>query len=344
MQRVVVEAFGGVEQLKIITEPVPVPGMGQVSIRLTSIGMNHADLMARAGQYRLSSGDPPFTPGLEAGGVIAALGPGVTSWRIGDRVVLGPDVPRRENVNAGGTYRTNYLCPADKLFPAPAPGIVPDEHLGGFWLTYLTAWGCLVWKQRIKPGQFVALPAASSGVALAAAQIVKQHGAVAIGLTTSPAKVATLQALPGYALDHLLLTRDAAGNPVPWHKDIKRITQDHGIDVFFDPVAAGDFLNSEIRCLAQRGTIYVYGLLGQAGVVDVTPLIRKQASIYGWSLGEVTGADRAVLDAGCRHILDGFAAGTYRQHVERTFPLAEVRAAQHYMEEGRHIGKLLLVP
>ena len=342
LRRVVVETFGGVEQLKIREERLPIPGAGHVRVRITSIGMNHADLMARAGQYRLSSGDPPFTPGLEAGGIIEALGPGVTGRRLGERVVIGPDAPRRENAGCGGTYRSHYLVPAEQTFLAPAQ--VPDEQLGGFWLTYLTAWGCLAWRQPVQPGQFIGLPAASSGVALAAAQIVKERGATPIGLTSSPDKVARLKALSGCAYAEVVATRDAQGQTTPWYKDIKRLTQDHGIDVWFDPVAAGDFLNSEIRTLAQEGTIWVYGLLGDPGVVDVTPLIRKHASIRGWSLGELTEAGPKAFEPGCRHILEQFAAGHYHQHVERTFKLDEVQQAHAYMHQGRHVGKLFLVP
>ena len=142
----------------------------------------------------------------------------------------------------------------------------------------------------------------------------------------------------------MVATRDAQGQTTPWYKDIKRLTQDHGIDVWFDPVAAGDFLNSEIRTLAQEGTIWVYGLLGDPGVVDVTPLIRKHASIRGWSLGELTEAGPKAFEPGCRHILEQFAAGHYHQHVERTFKLDEVQQAHAYMHQGRHVGKLFLVP
>jgi NADPH:quinone reductase-like Zn-dependent oxidoreductase len=84
MKRVVVRQFGDVDQLDVLDEPTPQPGRGQVLVRLTSIGMNHADLMARRGEYRLSSGDPPFTPGLEGGGVIEAVGADVSDPRSGD--------------------------------------------------------------------------------------------------------------------------------------------------------------------------------------------------------------------------------------------------------------------
>lgn len=339
MKRVVVEQFGGVETLRVIEEPTPEPGAGEVRVRLTSVGMNHADLMARRGEYKLSSGEPPFTPGLEGGGVIEAIGGGVTWLRIGDRVILGNDL----RTPGQGAYRTHVVCRASGVVPAPPAHVIPDEQLGAIWLTYLTAWGCLVWKQQLKPGQFVGIPAASSGVGLAAAQVVKRAGGVAIGLTSSPAKVDRIRATPRCSFDHLVVTANEQG-PLPWYKDIRRVTNDHGIDVYFDPVAAGNFLGSEIRTLAQHGTIWVYGLLGAPGLVDVSPLIRKHAAIRGWLVSELTDAGEDTLQAAYRAVLDGFADGSYRQHVDRLFALDDVRAAHEYMERGGHVGKLVLVP
>ncbi len=341
-QRVIVEQFGGIENLKLITEPLPQPGPGQVLIRLTSIGMNHADLMARKGMYRLSSGDPPFSPGLEGGGIIEAIGTGVTTRKVGDRVIIAPDVPRLSAGGAGGTYRCHYVCAAEGTFLAPAN--IPDNQLGALWLPYLTAWGALVWKHNLQPGMIVAMPAASSAVALAAAQIVKKHGGTALGLTTRQSKVAAIKALPTCAYDHVIVTVGDDGKPLPWYKDIKTITNDHGIDVFFDPVAAGAYLETEIRCLAQHGSIYVYGLLGKPDKVDVTPLIRKHAAIRGWALTELVTAGRTHWQPGCEHILQGFADGSYKQHIAGEFKLSDVQNAQQVMETGQHIGKLVLTP
>jgi NADPH:quinone reductase-like Zn-dependent oxidoreductase len=346
MIEVQVHRFGSPNVLEVVEVPLPEPGPGQVRIRLTSIGLNHADLMARAGEYRLYSGEPPFVPGLEGGGVIDAVGPGVVSRRVGERVVISPGAPRlskqQKTPTPGGTYRSHYVvAEADAL---PAPDALPDDQLGAIWLAYLTAWGCLVWKQNLQPGQTVVLPAASSSVALAAAQIVRERGAVPIGLTTSPAKVEILRAMPSCVYEEILVTRKSDGTDHEWVNVLRRKTRGRGVDVFFDPVAAGDFLQNEIRCLAQSGTIWVYGLLGKPGVVDVTPLIRKWASIRGWVLGELTSADPALVDRACRELLEGFARGAYRQQLGGTYPLREVRRAHEEMELGRHIGKLVLVP
>lgn len=343
MISVVVDAFGGVGNMRVAEEPTPGPGPGQVRVRLTSIGLNHADLMARKGEYKLYSGEPPFTPGLEGGGVIEALGDGVTTRSVGQRVVLSADAPRRRNrTSSGGTYRSHYLVMADQTLPAP--DALADEALGAVWLPYLTAWGCLVWKQQVRAGQIVAVPAASSSVGLAAAQVARQQGATVIGMTTSPAKADLLRDLEEAAFDHLVVTRDADGNDADWYHELRKLTRGRGVDVFFDPVAAGAFLDTEIRSLANYGTIWIYGLLGHPDKVDVSPLIRKHASIRGWVLGEIMDAGPEVLERGEREILAALADGTYRLRVAATFPLADAARAHEEMERGRHIGKLVLVP
>ena len=131
---------------------------------------------------------------------------------------------------------------------------------------------------------------------------------------------------------------------MPWHREIKRITDGRGVNVFFDPVAAGAYLETEIRCLAQHGVVWVYGLLGQAGKVDVTPLIRKHAAIRGWAQAELVAAGPAAFEPGYRHIVEGFESGAYQQRVAEVFALDDVRQAHETMERGRHIGKLVLKP
>ncbi len=341
MKHVVVEAFGGVEQLKVVESATPDPGTGQVRVRITSIGMNHAELMGRRGEYKLSTGDPPFVPGLEAGGVIEAVGEGVDGSRVNQRVTLGPNVPRSVDGPHGGTYRSHIVVEQDLALPAP--DAIPDEQLGALWLPYLTAWGCLIYRQQLQPGQYVAIPAASSSVGLAAAQVVKDAGAIAIGLTSSPEKVEAVQALDSARFDHLVVTHQLDGTMRKWNRDMRELTEGHGVDVFFDPVASGQYLQLEIRSLARHGTIWVYGLLGEPDTVDVTPLIMSLGGIRGWV---VTGGfdDAADERDACQAILDRFADGRFKQHVASTWKLDDVRAAHEQMEQGHHIGKLVLVP
>lgn len=334
MYKAVVDAFGGSDRLQIVEQPDPIPTEQQVVVRLTSIGMNHADLMARRGEYKLISGNPPFTPGLEGGGYIAAIGSAVSDRQVGQRVVLSLDAPTANGLGQG-TYQSHYLTTSEKTIPAPEG--VPDELLGALWLPYLTAWGCLVWQQQLQPGQTVLIPAASSSVAIAAAQVVRHHGGIAIGTTTSPEKMDKLNAMPEAQYNHLIVTRDRQ-----WWREVKKLTQGKGVNVIFDPIAAGDFLNQEIRLLSNGGTLWVYGLLGKPDTVDVTPLIRKSAAIRGWLLNVISGSDREQV--AYEHVLDQVAHRIYKLPIAELFPLREVSHAHDVMEQGRHIGKLILIP
>lgn len=346
MELVHVNRFGGPEVLEYKTLPTPDPGPMQVRVRITSIGMNHADLMGRQGNYKASTGEPTFVPGIEAGGVIEEVGDEVDDSRIGERVVLAPSLPRPIDGPQGGTYRSHIII--DESLALLAPDALPDDQLGAVWLPYLTAWGCLAWKDQLKPGQIVGIPAASSSVGLAAAQVVKALGGIAIGLTSSPGKAQALQTLTTARFDHIIVThdRDDEGNRAMrhWHRDIKQLTEGKGVDVFFDPVASGEYLSAEVRALAKGGRIYIYGLLGDPGVTNLSPLIIKQASLHGWVLDQIVQAGDPVWQQACRDILDRFIDGTFEQHVAKAYPLSEVRQAHEAMEQGQHIGKLVLVP
>jgi NADPH2:quinone reductase len=335
MYKVMVYEFGGPEQLKVVEADDPSPGRGQVVVRMTSVGLNHGELMQRRGLYRMLSGDPPFVPGQEGGGVIEAIGEGVADRRVGQRVVLTLDSIRGEG--AEGTYQSHFMTDAAKT--VPAPDAVPDELLGALWMPYLTSWGCLVWKQDLQAGQTVLIPAASSSVGLAAAQVVKGRGGITIGTTTSADKVEILERMPEAKFDHVIVTRDRQ-----WWRDVKQITKGKGCDVIFDPVGAGDFLSSEIRLLAKGGTLWVYGLLGERGAVDVSPLIRKWAAIRGWAMMELEVASDEVLEAGYADVFDHVASGDYCLPVAKTFPLRDAVSAHREIERGEHVGKFVLIP
>lgn len=346
MELVHVDCFGGPEVLKFKSQPTPKPGAMQVRVRVMSIGMNHADLMGRAGQYKASTGEPTFVPGIEAGGVIEEVGDEVDASRIGERVVLAPSLPRPIDGPNGGTYRSHIVI--DESLALLAPDALPDEQLGAVWLAYLTAWGCLAWKDQLKPGQIVGIPAASSSVGLATAQVVKALGGTAIGLTSSPNKAQAIESLTTSRFDHIIVThdKDEQGNRTmrPWHREMKTLTDGKGVDVYFDPVASGEYLSAEVRSLAKGGRIYIYGLLGEPGVVDLSPMIMRNASLHGWVIDEIIQAGDDVWQQACRAILDHFIDGTFEQHIARAYPLKDVQRAHEEMEQGRHIGKLVLLP
>ena len=348
MKQVVVSAFGDAENLQVRNVDSVQPRPNEVVVDLTSVGLNQADLMARRGEYRLSSGEPPFTPGIEGGGAISSVGSQVLDRHVGQRVVLSIDAPSQV-----GTYRSQFVTLSTNT--VVVPDAIPDDLLGALWLPFATAWGALIWRQNLQPGQVVMLPAASSSVAIAASQIAKAAGAIAIGTTTSPEKVAQLETLEAAKYDHIVVTYSGGEDgqklasesaadltAQPWWRQVKKITDGKGVDIIFDPVAAGTFLHHEIRLLAKGGTLWVYGLLGKPDTVDVSPLIRKDAAIRGWLLSSVVGT-AAEADA-YQHILQNVAAGVYQMPIAEKFSIDRVAEAHRVMEQGGHIGKFILSP
>ena len=109
-------------------------------------------------------------------------------------------------------------------------------------------------------------------------------------------------------------------------------------------IASGEYLSAEVRSLARGGRIYIYGLLGDPGPVDLSPLIIKNASLHGWVLDEISQTGDAHWQKACNDILQRFIDGTFEQHVSGVYPLAEAQRAHEEMIQGRHIGKLVLVP
>jgi NADPH:quinone reductase-like Zn-dependent oxidoreductase len=343
MKTVIVERFGRPEVLQIREVPDPQPGPGEVRVRLRSVGMNHADLMARSGAYKLSSGDPPFTPGLEGAGTIDAVGEGVSRERIGEYVVLDVRAPRRKDDQSplNGTYRTHFVVKSEWALPVPPS--IPRVAAGTLWLSHLTAWGCLVWKQGVGPGQIVGIPAASSSVGLAASQVARQAGARSVGLTRTQAKADQLRSIPEAQFDWIVVTHNDDGTLRPWYRDIAALTERRGVDVFFDPVAAGRYVEYEIRCLAMGGTIWLYGLLDAPGVVDLTPLIRKRGAIRGWEFTEAF-EDAPTAEIAQHQVLSLAAEGKYLQRIAGVFSLDDVQRAHAVMEQGKHIGKFVIDP
>lgn len=346
MRQVIVEEFGGPEVLKLVELDTPVPGPGEVLVRLTCIGMNHADLMMRAGEYKLASGDPPFTPGIEGGGVVEAVGAAVDEGLVGKRVILGATTrpnsgprPFQPGQSDGGTYRSHYLCYANSVHLVPEG--VPEELTGALWLAYLTAWGCLAWQQDLQPGQHVLLTAASSPVAWAGAQIARSRGAIPLGLTRQPSKAKAILAQPQQPYETVVCSQNEDGTPRSWTNDIRRLAP-RGMTCIFDPVAAGAHMDGLIKVLGMKGTIWIYGLLGQKGPVDLFPLIRKWGAIRGWLLGQIV--EEGPLEQAMEEILQRVGEGQWSLPIAGSFPLDAVQDAHYQLDKSGHLGKFILLP
>ena len=172
-------SFGGPEVMQIEDIEVGEPGPGEVRIRVGAIGLNRVEIMVRSGHY--GAVNLPSKLGYEAAGVVEALGPGVTRWRVGDRVAALFGLSMEQY----GTYGEKTLFPADMLVPVPDGVLLTDAAAS--WMQYGTAYA-LIDVGGIKAGDHVVITAASSSVGLAAIQIANQNGAVPIAVTRTPVR------------------------------------------------------------------------------------------------------------------------------------------------------------
>ena len=228
---------GGPEVLKWEEVTVGDPGPGEVRVRHAAVGLNYIDVYFRTGMY---PAEPPFTPGLEASGVIEALGDGVTDLKVGDRIAYAAPPP--------GAYSEARLMPADRVVKVPDG--VSDELAAAMMLKGMTAHYLLRRTYRVEPGDTILFHAAAGGVGLIACQWAKHLGATVIGTVGSDAK-AELAAAHG--CDHpIVYTREN------FVERVKSITDGAGVPVVYDSVGKDTFMNS-LDCLRPLGTMVLFG-------------------------------------------------------------------------------------
>lgn len=319
-------AVGGPEVLRIEEIEVPSPGKGGVQIRIHALGLNRAELMFRTGQY-LSEPRFPARPGYEAAGTVAAIGEGVTGFKIGDAVSVIPGF----DLNDYGFYGDLANAPASLV--AHHPSSLSWVEAAAIWMQYMTAYGALIDIAGLKSGETVVIPAASSSVGLAAIQIANKVGATPVALTRGRSK---RQALVEAGAAHVIATDEQ-----DLVEEILAITGDKGARVVFDPVG-GPTIEKLTKAMAGFGILFIYGALS----TEPTPLplfdvLVKDLTIRGYKLGEVT-TDAARLERGKRFIIEGLADGSLKPIIARTFPLKEIAEAHRYMESNRQIGKIVV--
>lgn len=319
---------GGPEVLRIEEEPQPVPGSGEVLLKIEAIGLNRAEAAQRGGHYIVKP-ELPARLGGEASGRILAVGPGVAEWRVGDRVSV---LPLRQKGDYG-VYATEALWPAAELMPHP-DGVDPVQS-AALWLAFFTAWGGLIETGGLGKGDTVLITAGSSSVGLAALQVARDAGAVAIGTTRGSAKADALRAA---GAQHVIATDEQ-----DVRAEVARLTAGKGVRLVFDPVA-GPFAERLFECLAPEGTLMIYGgLANQPAVFPRHLAIRKGLSMRGYSVHPLlSNAERR--ERAHAAILERVLDGRFRMPIARTFTLDEIVEAHRTMERNEHVGKLVVVP
>jgi NADPH:quinone reductase-like Zn-dependent oxidoreductase len=317
---------GGPEVLKVEQLDVPAPGKGEVQIAIKAIGLNRAEAMFRHGQYMVAP-KLPARLGYEAAGTIAAIGPEVTGFKVGDVVSVIPAF----NLNDYGMYAS--------LANAPAYAVVYHlasltwEQAAAAWMQYLTPYGALIDIANLTRGDTIILPAASSSVALSAMQIAKKVGAVTIALTRGASK---RKALLDAGATHVIATDEQ-----DLVKEIHAITQGQGARVVFDPVA-GATLTKLTQAAARHGIIVVYGALApEPTPFPLFDVIGKGITIRGYSMTEFVN-DRRRVQKAIGFISEGLADGSLKPVIAKTFPLEQIVEAHRYRESNQLVGKVVV--
>lgn len=307
----------GVIQLREV--PTPVPGEGQVLVRVHAAGLNRADILQRLGRYPAPPGWPADIPGLEYAGVVEALGPGVTRWRAGDRVM---------GLVGGGAQAEYVVVHQDEALAVPAGMELTDAV--AIPEAYLTAWDALVLRGRLAAGERVLVHAVGSGVGTAAVQLGVLLGATVAGSSRTPAKLEQARALGlAEAVDSGRLTPQGARHAAPF---------DVILDVFGAPAFAW---NTE--ALAPRGRLVLLGFLqGARGELSLEPVLRKRLEVIGSVMRPRLPAERGPLVARfAAEVLPHFGT-RLRPVVGARFPMTSAAEAHGAMERDAVFGKIVL--
>jgi putative PIG3 family NAD(P)H quinone oxidoreductase len=316
---------GGPEVIEFREVPRPVPGPGEVAVRVAAAGLNRADLLQRRGVYPAPAGWPAEIPGLEYAGTVESVGAGVTRWRSGDRVM--------GLVGGGGMAEAVVVREAEAI---PVPAHLPLDVAAAIPEAFLTAYDALVLRARLARGDRVLLHAAASGVGTAAVQLCRMLGVHAVGTSRSADKLARLAAL---GLEEAIDTSRGS------FRDQLREPVEAVVDVLGGPAFADN-----LAVLRPRGRLVLLGfLLGSRSEVDLGVVLRHRLEIIGSAMRSRPSAERVPLVAQfVAQVLPGFsglADGTppaLVPVVDQVLPMSELGAAHRLMERNETFGKLVL--
>ena len=299
----------------------PTPNAHQVRIRVTAAGVNRADLVQRAGHYRPPPGASDIL-GLECAGVIDAIGPSVTAWKVGDRVCA---------LLSGGGYAQQVVVHQGSVLPIP-DGLT-DVEAAALPEVWTTAHLNVFQESGLRPGQRVLLHAGASGVGTAALQLCVRAGNPCMVVVGNEEKVDRCIQLGAEAAVN---RHESDWWEHPWLKD--------GVDLILDPVGA-DSVPRGVRILRRGGLLVVIGLLsGRRATIDLGPLLVKRLRIQGSVLRARTDDEKAAIINRLRAgPWPGFAKKQLSPVIHGTFAVQDADAAHQLLAKNQTIGKLVLI-
>jgi NADPH2:quinone reductase len=304
--------------------PTPVPGPGQIRIDIHAAGINPNDLLKLRGEHH-EKPQPPFSPGSEVAGIVGAIGPGVTQFTVGDRVMA-------TTPGAIGGMAEAIVLPAD--LAVRITGNMDFTVACGWLSSTVTAYDAVVFSGRPHPGETVLVLGAGGGVGLPAIEIAKALGCRVIAVAGSDEKLALARAAGADELIHH--TRSAIRD------EALRLTQGRGVDVIIDPVG-GDAFRQAFRCLAWQGRLVVTGFTSRdIPEIRTILLLLKGVNLCGSNLSQTARHDPVKYHAACTQLFRWYDEGKVRSHVVATYPLKQVAEAMHRISGRDHTGKVAI--
>ena len=313
----------GVDALSWKELPTPQPKTGEVLVAIKAASLNFPDLLIVQNKYQMKP-PLPFVPGSEYAGVVQAVGEGVQHLKVGQNVAC---------LSGTGGFGTHTIAPAALCMALPDGFSHVDA--AAFIMIYATSWHALMDRAQLKAGETVLVLGAAGGVGTAAIQIAKAAGARVIAAASTDEKCALCTSLGADATINY-----AHGN---LRDEIKRLTDGKGPDVIYDPVG-GDYAEPALRSIAWRGRYLVVGFA--AGTIPSLPLnlaLLKGASIVGVFWGEFARREPKANAAMMTELASWYAQGKIKPVIDRTMPMAELKAAYAHMGSRGVMGKLVMV-
>jgi NADPH:quinone reductase len=312
---------GGPEALVPATRPVPQAKDGEILIKVAAAGVNRPDIAQRAGLYPPPPGASDL-PGLEAAGIVAALGAGVTGWKVGDEVCA---------LTPGGAYAEYCTAPAPQCLPPPKgfdmvrAAALPEN--------YFTVWHNLFERGQLKAGESVLIHGGASGIGTTAIQLAKAFGATVFTTVRNAQKATAVREL---GADHAILYKDN-----DWAAEVKKLAG--GVDVVLDMVA-GDYLPRNLQLLKPDGRCVVIAVQqGATATISAALVMVNRLTLTGSTLRPQSVENKGRMARGLEEkVWPLLETGKIKPIIYKTFPLKDAASAHAELERSDHVGKVML--
>jgi NADPH:quinone reductase len=340
MRALVCHAYGSIENLKIEDVPKPSPKAGEVLVKVGAAGVSFAAMLGVQGKHQ-NKPALPYVPGNEIAGEVVALGDGVSSLKLGQRIATGG--------SQGGFAE---YCTTIAANAVPIPDALPYAEATNFPTLYPTAYGALKWKANLQPGEVLLVHGAGGGSGLTGIEVGKAMGAKVIASAGGDDKLAAAKAA---GADHLIDYRQE-----DLRTKVLELTGGRGADVIYDPVG-GDAFNVSLRCVAPEGRIIPMGFAsGTIPQIPANILLVKNVTVigfyYGWWNGwggkaapspaeaEALARRRALVAEAQQELMRWYVEGKLKATIAGRFDLDDWIAAFKLIENRTVVGKAVLVP